>query len=139
MEEIKGSALLEMHKDLETDAYGYPIAADSIYVPDHYSDLRGRNEYVTKEAWDNSHRNNKMLAKQVYMSVSTPTYIAEMEDGSLRWVRPDFQGVWNDGPDRGWFDRGLKARSITWAGKKSIIPAEAPFLGTLNKALSAQA
>jgi hypothetical protein len=77
-----------------------------------------------------------MKAIQLYMSVSTPTYIAELEDSTLRWVRPDFGGLLDGGPCRQWFDRGLRARSASWGGKPSIEPAHEVMLNTLNRALA---
>jgi len=39
----------------EIDMYGYPINPDAEYVIDHINSS-GLDEYVTVEAWENSHR-----------------------------------------------------------------------------------
>ena len=73
------------------------------------------------------------------MSVATPTYIAELEDNSLRWVRPDFGGLLDGCPDRGWFERGLRSKTRVWEGNSIMLPPPEEhrvLLNTLNRALS---
>lgn len=50
MDKIKGEDIVA-----ETDMYGYPIDPNGEYVVDHINGLN-QPEYVTVEAWDNSHR-----------------------------------------------------------------------------------
>ena len=44
----------------DTDMYGYPIDKSALYVVDHIAS-NGKPEYVTVEAWDNSHNVNATL------------------------------------------------------------------------------
>ena len=77
-----------------------------------------------------------MKAKQLYISVGTDRYIAVMEDDSYRWVRRDFGGLDDGGPQSEWVKRGLTAHSVSWGGPSIQPPlAEGVFLNTLNKNL----
>jgi hypothetical protein len=49
MNQYKGSEIAAT-----TDAYGYPIDVNGSYIVDHFNS-RGEPEYVTVEAWENSH------------------------------------------------------------------------------------
>ena len=75
-----------------------------------------------------------MKAESIWMCCGTNRYVAQMADGSLRWVRPDFQGVDSTGPMVAWFERGKTAHSVSWNGP--AIQRAAMFEATLNKALA---
>ena len=74
-----------------------------------------------------------MKAVNLYMAVGASAWIAEMEDGTLRWVRPDFRNVQATGPDAGWFRRGLTALSVSWRG--ASIQKNNMLLKTLNEGM----
>ena len=54
MQTIKGTVITA-----DTDMYGYPINPDADYVVDHIN-CNGKPEYVTVQAWNNSHHNDSV-------------------------------------------------------------------------------
>lgn len=77
-----------------------------------------------------------MKAERIYMSAGTNRFFAQMDDGSYKWVHPDFSGVEENGPLPDWVRRGLTAHSVSWAGPSIQPPlGEGVFLNTLNKNL----
>ena len=84
-----------------------------------------------------------MKASELYGANITTTFIARMEDGTLRWVKSDFSGVEDTGPSEAWFELNYKI------SKEMLANSEIPYLvtpifqptgvslclGTLNAAL----
>jgi len=75
-----------------------------------------------------------MRARTLWMAAATTSYIAEMDDGSLRWVIADFGGVLPTGPNPNWFARERTAECAFWKGP-AVQAAPDALLNTLNASL----
>ena len=49
-----------------------------------------------------------MKESELYGANITTSFIARMEDGTLRWVKSDFSGVEDSGPSKAWFELNYK-------------------------------
>ena len=84
-----------------------------------------------------------MKASELYCANITTSFIARMEDGSLRWVKGDFSGVEDSGPSEVWFQLNLEKSKEILAKSDNpylVTPIFQPTgislcLGTLNAAL----